>query len=161
MENKLPPLTIRLFENTEADKARVNGFFDSLDPEARAFFNHGDGNRRATLRYFDDPVADSQDVFRLMAVDEEGRMVGYLFAAEINTGVPGIGLGVSSGFKGRGLGRMLIDEAWSRLKALGATGMWLCTHQANLRAQMLYYNYGFEHMGNHTSGEMFFLYRKK
>ena len=56
---------------------------------------------------------------------------------------------------------MLIDEAWSRLKARGAGGMLLCTHQANLRAQMLYYSYGFEHMGNHTSGEMFFLYRKK
>ena len=63
--------------------------------------------------------------------------------------------------KQKGLGRMLIDAVWSRMKERGAAGMWLCTHQANLRGQMLYYNYGFEHMGNHTSGEMLFLYRRK
>ena len=161
MENNLPPITIRPFEGTEADKARVNYFFDHLDPEGRAFFNHGDGNRRATLRYFDDPEKDSENTLRLMALDEEGNMVGYAFGASINTGVPGIGLGVIGGFKGKGLGRMLIDAVWSRMKERGAAGMWLCTHQANLRGQMLYYSYGFEHMGNHTSGEMLFLYRKK
>ena len=159
--NKLPPLTIRPFENTEADKARVNGFFDSLDAEGRAFFNVLDGNRRATLGYFDDPEKDSQDMIRLMAVNEEGEMIGYLFAAEINTGVPGIGLGVSPKAQGLGLGRKLIDAGWEMLRARGAAGMWLCTHQANLRAQMLYYSYGFEHMGDYTSGDMLFIYRKK
>ena len=100
-------------------------------------------------------------MIRLMAVNEKGEMIGYLFAAEINTGVPGIGLGVSPKAQGMGLGRKLIDAGWEMLRARGAAVMWLCTHQANLRAQMLYYSYGFEHMGNHTSGEMFFLYRKK
>lgn len=157
----LPALNIRYFENTEADKQRVNDFFDGFDLEAYAFFNHGDGNRRATLRYFDDPVADGQDVIRMMAVDEHGQMVGYLFAAEINTGVPGIGLGVSPNYKGHGLGRKLIDTAWEILRARGASGMWLCTHPANIRAQTLYYNYGFEYMGTHTSGQMLFIYRKK
>ena len=161
MENSLPTITIRPFENTEADKALVNDFFGTLDPEARAFFNRGDGNHRIALRYFDDPEANAEQFLHLMAVDEAGKMLGYVFAFGAGTGVPGIGVCCGSGFKGRGLGKVMIDELWARLKERGAAGMWLSTHQANLRGQMLYYSYGFEHMGNHTSGEMLFLYRKK
>ena len=161
MENRLPPLTIRPFENTEEDKTRVNDFFDRLDPEARAFFNRNDGNHRVALRFFDDPGKDAVNFIQLMAVDEDRRMIGYVYAFQIGTGVPGIGVCCASDVKGRGLGKMLIDAIWARLKALGAAGMWLSTHQANLRGQMLYYSYGFEHMGNHTSGEMLFLYRRK
>lgn len=160
--SQLPPLDIRRFQHTPEDRQRINGFFDSLDAQSRAFFNRGDNTRKDALRFFDQENEERDaHILRLMAVDKNGNMVGYLFSSAINSGVPGIGLGVTPRLQGKGLGMKLVQSAWNILYGKGARGMLLCTHHANLPAQSLYYKFGFEHFGTHPSGEMLFIYRHR
>ena len=149
---------IRKFEI--GDKALVNGFFDQMGGESRSFFNRADGNRNNALVFFDKNGDEPNAVRFLSSVkDESGKekMTGYVFAWDMKSGVPTLGIAVSEEYKGQGLGKILMKHLIDYLKAGGYGGVMLTTSFANARGQSLYTRMGFEHIGTHTSGEMLYL----
>ena len=150
-------MTIRLLRAGDADdKALMEAFFDQMGFEARAFFNHGDGNRRFMESYMDGSC-NEQSVHWI--ADDGGKVAGYVFLTQCDTGIPWLGIAVAEYAKGRHLGRQLITTAQDWCKAHGRGGIMLITHQANIRAQMLYSGCGFKRLGNHSSGEVLFYWR--
>ena len=149
----LDTLQIRRFE--PADLILVGEFFDQMGGESRAFFNRGSWNQKDALGYFE---GKDRDVVRWMAVDQ-GRMVGYVFLWDLKKGVPWLGIAVSEDYKGRHLGRSLMQTAREYALSQGKGGILLTTHIANLRGQGLYERCGYERMGIHTSGEILYMLR--
>ena len=150
-------MTIRPLRAGDAgDKALMEAFFDQMGFEARAFFNHGDGNRRFMESYMDG-YCNEESVHWI--ADDGGKVAGYVFLTQCDTGIPWLGIAVAEYAKGRHLGRQLIATAQDWCKAHGRGGIMLITHQANIRAQMLYSGCGFKRLGNHSSGEVLFYWR--
>ena len=56
---------------------------------------------------------------------------------------------VSSGYKGAGVAKALMDEALDWARAKGAGAIYLSVWEENHRAQAFYRRYGFEHVGEH------------
>ena len=150
-------MTIRLLRAGDAsDKALMEAFFDQMGFEARAFFNHGDGNRRFMESYMDGTCRE-QSVHWI--AEENGKVAGYVFLTQCDTGIPWLGIAVAEFAKGRHLGRELIAVSQEWCRKHGRGGILLITHQANVRAQMLYDSCGFKRQGNHSSGEVLFCWR--
>ena len=146
------------------DKNRVTEFFDQMGGESRGFFNRNDGNRNNALAFFEKDGEDSNWVRFLSSVtDENGKeiMTGYVFAWDMNTGVPILGIAVREEYKGKGLGRLLIQHLVNYLKDKNYGGVMLTTSFANVRGQSLYTRMGFEHIGTHRNGEMLYILRFK
>lgn len=137
------------------DRQLVEDFFNQMGGETRAFFNRGDGNRRTAMRFFD---GEEGDTVRFMA-EAEGRMVGYVFLWDMGKGVPWLGIAVAEDWKGRHLGRLLLDHAHGVAKAAGKGGVLLTTGIANIRGQGLYERMGYERLGTHVDGEYLYLLR--
>ena len=93
-----------------------------------------------------------------MALDGD-RMAGYLFLWDLNKSVPWLGIAVAEAYKGKHLGRILMQTAKEYAMAQGKGGILLTTHVANLRGQGLYERSGYERLGIHTSGEILYLLR--
>jgi ribosomal protein S18 acetylase RimI-like enzyme len=155
MDMDLDSLQIRPFES--GDRALVKAFFDQMGGETRSFFDRGSGNRIGALGYFENK---DRDVVRWMAVDGE-KMVGYVFLWDLNCGIPWLGIAVAEDYKGRHLGRQLIETAHQYAKSKGKGGVLLTTHVANIRGQGLYERCGYERMGMHNSGEVLYIHRFK
>ena len=134
----------------------MEAFFDQMGFEARAFFNHGDGNRRFMESYMDGTCGE-QSVHWI--AEDGGKVAGYVFLTQCDTGIPWLGIAVAEFAKGRHLGRELIAVAQAWCRENGRGGIMLITHQANIRAQMLYGSCGFRRLGNHSSGEVLFYWR--
>ena len=150
-------MTIRTLRSGDAgDKTLMEAFFDQMGFEARAFFNHGDGNRRFMESYMDG-TGGEQSVHWI--ADDGGKVAGYVFLDQAATGVPWLGIAVAEYAKGRHLGRQLIATCQDWCRTHGRGGIMLITHQANVRAQMLYDSCGFRRLGNHSSGEVLFYWR--
>jgi len=149
---------IRRFEI--GDKELVNEFFDQMGGESRSFFNRGDGNRHNALSFFDKNGDEPNAVRFLSSVaGENGKeiMTGYVFAWDMDSGVPTLGIAVREEYKGQGLGRLLIRHLADYLESGNYGGVMLTTSFANVRGQSLYTRMGFAHIGTHTSGEMLYI----
>ena len=143
-----------------SDKELVAEFFDQMGGESRSFFNRGDGNRNFAMSFFDKNGEDPETVrFLSHITDETGKkiMTGYVFAWDMATGVPTLGIAVREEYKGKGLGRVLIKHLTDYLEKNGYGGVMLTTSMANIRGQSLYSRMGFRHIGMHTSGEMLYI----
>jgi len=144
------------------DRELVLEFFNQMGGETRAFFNRGDGNKNNALSYFDKNGEEPDAVRFLSSVtDENGKeiMTGYVFAWDMKTSVPILGIAVREEYKGLGLGRLLMKYLTDYLKDNNYGGVMLTTSMANIRGQSLYTRMGFEHVGTHTSGEMLYILR--
>ena len=150
--------TIRKF--TIGDRELIVEFFRQMGGESRGFFNRGDGNKNGALSYFD-KNGDEPDTVRFLSSikDERGKeiMTGYVFAWSMDLCVPTLGIAVRDEYKGRGLGRLLIQHLVDYLKENKYGGVMLTTSIANIRGQSLYTRMGFEHIGTHISGEMLYI----
>lgn len=141
---------------TAGDVGIVNEFFDAMGPESRAIFNRADYQRKWALRFCTNPNA--KPVRRYWLAEHEGRMAGFVFFFDWNTGIPGLGIGVRDDLKGLHLGSRLMDLAIGEARHAGKGGIRLTTHVANLRGQMLYEKKGFKCMGQASSAlEVFYL----
>ena len=153
---------IRKFEIE--DRELVVEFFDQMGGESRSFFNRNDGNRNNALAFFD-KNGDEPNAVRFLSsvINESGKeiMTGYVFAWDMNTGIPTLGIAVREEYKGKGLGRLLIRHLTDYLKDNNYGGVMLTTSFANVRGQSLYTRMGFEHIGTHISGEMLYILRFK
>jgi len=153
MGNLPESISIRRFEM--GDRGMVNEFFDQMVGESKAFFNRSDGNRRNAMRFFDGE-APNTDYF---LAESGGVMAGYVFLWDMDKGVAWLGIAVREGFKGKGLGKLLMGHAADHARVDGKGGILLTTHTANLRGQVLYEGSGYERLGMHTSGELLYLLR--
>jgi ribosomal protein S18 acetylase RimI-like enzyme len=154
--------TIRNF--ALGDKELVNDFFDQMDGESRGFFNRADGNRNNALEFFSKNGEEPNAVRFLSFIknkDTKEIMTGYVFAWDIETGVPTLGIAVHEDYKGKGLGRRLMNHLIDYLKNNDYGGVMLTTAFANIRGQSLYTRMGFQHIGTHTSGEMLYILKFK
>lgn len=144
-----------LMRETEAgDAEKVNEFFDAMGAESRALFNRGNYNRQALLKQCTEP----DPTYRYWLALRDGQMLGYVFLAHWNTGVPILGIAVRDDLKGMRLGGYLMDYAIEKAKAAGKGGIFLTTHIANIRGQVLYESRGFECMGTYRNAkELFYL----
>jgi len=145
---------------TVEDRELVVEFFNQMGGETRGFFDRGNGNRNNALGYFD-KNGDEPNVVRFLSSvkDETGKeiMTGYVFAWDMNTGVPMLGIAVRDEYKGQGLGRLLIKHLTDYLEDKKYGGVMLTTAFANVRGQSLYTRMGFRHIGTHISGEMLYI----
>lgn len=137
------------------DETLVSAFFDQMGGETRALFNRGDGNRFTAMRFFE----GAQDHTARFLAEAGGRMVGYVFLWDMDKRVPWLGVAVSEDWKGRHLGRRLLNHAHAYAKELGKGGILLTTGFANVRGQGLYARMGYEHIGTHISGELLYIIR--
>lgn len=92
------------------------------------------------------------DVYRhqLLVVGDGKALRGYVLV-----GTPPdascswiLGLGVDRRFRGHGLGRRLMAEAMTRLRAVGVSAVRLTVEPANTKAIELYESLGFTHVGH-------------
>ena len=139
-----------------ADLALMEAFFDQMGVETRAFFNRTDGNRRFMRASLADKA--SEQAIHWIA-ESDGKVAGYVFLTQIDTGIPWLGIAVAEGMKGRHLGEALIATAKDYAAAQGKGGIMLMTHVANIRAQGLYEKCGFERLGMHKYGEVLYYWR--
>ena len=147
-------ISIRQFEKD--DRELVEDFYNRMGYETRFFFNATGYNYQRTMRFFSEKP--DKNTIHWMAL-KDGKMVGYVFAGNTHKAVVGLGIAVSDECKGKHLGEQLIDtvKQWCRDNDKG--GIWLTTHAANIRAQMLYLRCGFDHMGtSNNRGEPLFLF---
>ena len=146
------------------DRNLVVEFFDQMGGESRSFFNRADGNRNNALSFFDRD-GDEPNAIRFLSsvINENGKeiMTGYVFAWDMDTGIPTLGIAVREEYKGKGFGRLLMRHLVGYLKERNYGGVMLTTSFANVRGQSLYTRMGFEHIGTHTSGEMLYILRFK
>ncbi len=93
------------------------------------------------------------------AFSPDGSIAGIVFAIDLDTGVPAVGIAVHEKIKGKHLGRILLQYMDEYAISKGYTGLYLTTAVANMRGQGLYERMGYRKMGTHVSGEFFYLKR--
>lgn len=148
--------TIRPF--AAGDRDMVNEFFDQMGPETTFFFNSTDYNRNYALKFWDDlETAKDNRYFAATEPTADGGelMVGYVYLCDMGKKVPWLGIAVRDGYKGKHMGKRLIQQAIDCAKAENCGGILLTTHFANTRGQGLYQKMGFEKLGQHTCGSEF------
>ena len=152
-------VSIRMLGNS--DLPLVLEFFDQMAGDTRAMFNRNDANRLRVIEHLNRSADDFQIHFAAVVKtsDETEKMVGYVFAWDIDTSLPWIGIAVREDWKGHHLGRILLGhlEQWALKNKMG--GLMLTSVPANIRAHSLYERMGFKYYGVHPSGE--FLYIKR
>ena len=147
---------VSIRELAVGDEALLNEFFDGMGGESRALFNRRDYNRRGVLKQCSRPDPTRRYLLALL----DGKMAGYVFFLDWNTGVPELGVAVRDELQGKHLGRDLVAFALENAKNAGKGGVMLTTHLANVRAQALYEATGFRQMGVCKNGtEFLYLYR--
>lgn len=75
-----------------------------------------------------------------------------MFLLDADTGIPELGLALRDDLQNKGFGHELASFGVSEAKRLGAGGVYLTTHVANVRAQALYESEGFKLIGTAKDG---------
>ena len=82
-------------------------------------------------------------VLFLAAVDDDGRVLGYLVARQMADEGEILNVGVDPQRRRIGVGHALVSAALARLQALGARQVYLEVRESNLAARALYGGFGF------------------
>jgi len=87
------------------------------------------------------------DTRRYTVAVDAGRVVGYLGVMFAPDELHVTTLGVRPGDEGRGVATSLLDDAWDDARTRGVARATLEVAVSNVRAQRLYYRYGFKPVG--------------
>jgi len=155
MEKLIEELPIRLL--IPEDRERVCHFFRHLGEEGSTFFNRGQGNEKGTYAFLNGEKPDRIYWAAVNCSEAGEEIVGIVFLWKINTGVPWLGIGISEEWKGRHLGRRLMDTAREWAQSVGAGGILLTTAPTNFRGQGLYERMGYQRIGTYHDGEFLYL----
>lgn len=150
---------VTLRELVPEDMEEILEFFDQMAGDTRAMFNRGDVNRTRVIKYLEGKQANEKHFCATVDVNGKQRIVGYTFLWETDKAVPWLGIAVHERWKGFHLGRVLLGHLDDYAKQQGFGGLMLTTVPANIRAQSLYTNMGYEYLGNHTCGEYMYIKR--
>ena len=152
---------VSIRELKSGDVGMVLEFFDQMAGDTRAMFNRGDVNRIRVTEHLSRKEPDNEVHFAAVVKNTDGteRMVGYVFLWDVDTKLPWLGIAVREDWKGKHLGRRLLQylDGWAKPKGYG--GLMLTSVPANVRAHSLYTRMGFEYFGVYPDSE--FLYIKR
>lgn len=152
---------VSIRELKSEDVGMVLEFFDQMAGDTRAMFNRGDVNRIRVTEHLSRKGSDNEVHFAAVVKNTDGteRMVGYVFLWDVDTKLPWLGIAVREDWKGKHLGRRLLEhlDGWAKPKGYG--GLMLTSVPANVRAHSLYTRMGFEYFGVYPDSE--FLYIKR
>lgn len=141
------------------DMERILEFFDQMAGDTRAMFNRGDANRVRVIDYLEGNRPNEKHFCATVQVNGEEKIVGYTFLWDTDKLVPWLGIAVHERWKGFHLGRVLLGHLDQYAKKMNYGGLMLTTVPANIRAQTLYSNMGYEYLGSHTCGEFMYIKR--
>ena len=137
-------------------------FFDQMSERTNMLFNRNQCNRNGILACFD-PEQYGKYAFGVRrnfiatSPTETGEEIaGLVFAWDLDTMTPSIGICVAEHWKGRHLGRRLINHIIQYCFDLGKGGIFLSTNVDNVEGQGLYRSSGFRQIGTTQSGELLF-----
>jgi ribosomal protein S18 acetylase RimI-like enzyme len=165
------PVSIRMM--TAADGDLFVQFYAALSAETLLFFTphdpqpeklrelvagmgcdkktHGAGAQRG--------FRESRHFAAVCLVDGREEMCGYVFLWDLHTQVPWLGVCVRDGYKGKGIGSMLMRHVETYCRERGKGGILLTTHVDNHKAQGLYEKVGYETIGSDPRGEILMIRR--
>ena len=149
------PLTLTFRPMRLSDREEIRKFYDDMGEESAAFFNVDHGNERRTMAFFDNSKPDH----RFFVAEDGGRIAGLLFVWDIDRSVPWLGVAVRDDYQGKGVGTFLLNGVFALLRENRYGGLLLRTAKTNAAARRLYEKTGFEHIGEHPSGELLYLKR--
>ena len=151
---------VRIRELSSGDLPMISEFFDQMAGDTRAMFNRNDVNRIRANDFFGGRGAADQVQFAAV-VTENGveQMVGYVFLWDLKTRIPWLGIAVRESWKGKHLGRMLLEHAERYAANNGCGGIMLSSVPANIRAHSLYTRMGYDYSGTYLDGEFLFIKR--
>lgn len=143
------------------DLGMVMEFFDQMAGDTRAMFNRNDVNRIRVTAHLKRTTDDHEVHFAAVVREQDGteKMVGYVFLWDTDTLIPWLGIAVREDWKGKHLGRRLLEHLDNYAKPKGYGGVMLTSVPANVRAHSLYSRMGFEYFGVYPDSE--FLYIKR
>lgn len=154
------PDAVRIRELGSADMPLLFEFFDQMAGDTRAMFNRNDINRIRAAEFFGGRGAVDQKHFAATVETANGeQIVGYVFLWDLKTRLPWLGIAVRESWKGRHLGRKLLDHAGAYAEAQGCGGVMLTSVPANIRAHSLYARMGYDYCGTYLDGEFLFIRR--
>ena len=130
------------------DVGQVNSFFDKMGGESRAFFDRRGYNRKRAVDF----CLGKAPYSRYFGAFLGDKLSGLVFLLDSDTGIPEIGVALRDELRGQGLGHELVRFGIERARELGAGGLYLTTHVANVRAQALYESEGFRPVGTAKDG---------
>ena len=152
--------SVRIRELSSDDLPMISEFFDQMAGDTRAMFNRNDINRIRATEFFSGRGATDQVQFAAV-VNEGGneQIVGYVFLWDLNTRIPWLGIAVRESWKGKHLGRTLLEHAERYALENGCGGIMLTSVPANIRAHSLYSRMGYDYCGSYIDGEFMFIKR--
>ena len=139
------------------DREKIYHFFRNLGEEGSYFFNRGEGNEKRTYSFLDGNLPDHIFWAAEAETVSGNEIVGIVFLWKKDSGVPWLGIGIAENWKGKHLGRRLMNTARQYAESKGAGGIMLTTATTNVRGQGLYERMGYEKLGVHHSGEFLYL----
>jgi GNAT superfamily N-acetyltransferase len=135
-------------------------FFDQMAGDTRAMFDRNGLNRIRVINHLEGETKNSEIHFvATKNIGSKERVVGYVFAWDIDKRLPWIGVAVREDWKGHRLGRKLLNYIAKWALSCGKGGLMLTSVSANIRAHALYERMGYEYFGTYPNGE--FLYIKR
>ena len=155
MEQIIEKLKIRLL--TPEDEGRIHAFFRRLGEEGTHFFNRNCGNEKVTSAYLRGELPNHIFWAAVNDTPDGEEIAGIVFLWNKNTKVPWLGIGIAEEWKGRHLGRRLMDTARAWAESVEAGGIMLTTDQKNFRGQGLYERMGYQRLGIHHDGDFLYL----
>ena len=155
MEKIIEDLKIRPI--TTEDRERIYTFFRSLGEEGGTFFNRNGGNERVTYEFLDGKRPNHIYWAAVADTPEGEEIAGLVFLWAKNTKIPWLGIGITEKWKGRHLGRRLMNTAKEWAESVGAGGICLTTAPENFRGQGLYERMGYDRIGTYHDGEYLYL----
>ena len=149
-------------ELTADDLPMLLDFFGQMAGDTRAMFNRNDVNLIRATDFFAGRGAKDQIHFAAIAQDGGREIIaGYIFLWDLDTRIPWLGIAVRESWKGKRLGRILLDHADEYAISQNCGGIMLTSVPANVRAHALYSRMGYEYCGSYPDGEFFFIKRFK
>lgn len=139
------------------DREKVTAFFRALGEEGLTFFNRHGSNEKGTYAFLEGQKPNRLYWVAVVDTPQGEEIAGLVFLWKTNTKIPWLGIGVSENWKGRHLGRRLMNTAKEWAQSVGAGGILLTTAPQNLRGQGLYERMGYQRIGTYHDGEFLYL----
>jgi ribosomal protein S18 acetylase RimI-like enzyme len=151
------PFNIRQIHEKDTD--RLYDYFSSFSDETRYYFTpHAlDMAFAEKLAHADRVDPDTRRFVVITHQDGQETIIGYFFFWSWQKKVPWFGIGVRDGYKGKGLGSLMMQYAIREAELHKKGGILLTTKKDNVRAQKLYQKFGFVILGEEPHGEYLLL----
>jgi len=143
----------------------VEPFFAQMSSYTHRMFNGNNCNYHSLLACFDPENYGKYSFgvrrnFIAAVPTEDGRerIAGLVFLWDLNSKAPSLGICVAEDWKGKHLGRKLINYAIEYCANHDKGAIFLSTNTENIAGQGLYRSSGFKQLGINKNGEIMFFY---